>query len=448
MSKVYTVRCKELNGNGEGVVVFNNKKFAVPYVLPGEKCDIELVYKGTDKKAEQKARLVKVIEPSEARVPAACSFFGKCGACSLLHMTYEEELKFKQDKVAKLFGGFKVEQLPIIGSERPEHYRNKIYAAFDFVVSHGHSKIIAGMYNENSHEVTGTADCVLQKDIANAIIKTIIDVMRITGTKAYDEDTKTGTLRHCYIRVSEKTGKVMLVLVTGTQEFMAKKQFVETLTKKHHCISTIIHNVNTKKTSMVLGDRDTVLYGPGYIEDELSGVVFRISPHSFFQVNPVQTEKLYKTAIDFADPGLLDTAFDAYCGIGTIALIASQKCASVTGVEINENAIKDAVTNAKLAHADNVTFVVGDAGEFLKESNEKPDILFMDPPRSGSDETFLSAVCQASPKKIVYISCNPETQVRDVEYLAKNGYRVVKMQAVDMFSRTPEVENICLLRRE
>ncbi len=447
MGKTYTVRCKSLNEKGEGVATFNNSKFEVPYALPGEKCDIELVYKGNGSRAEAKAKLVNVIEPSKDRVEAGCPLYGKCGACNLLHMNYDAELKFKQEKVAALLNRFGGEQLPIITSEKPEHYRNKVYAAFDFVVSKGHSKIVAGMYDENSHEVTGTTDCLLQHATANSIIKTIIDIMRITGTRAYDEDTKTGVLRHCYIRVSQKTGKVMLVLVTGTPDLPCKKQFIDTLTKKHHCISTIIHNVNMKKTSMVLGDRDTIIYGPGFIEDELCGVTFRISPHSFYQVNPAQTEKLYRTAIDFAELKPLDNVIDAYCGIGTISLIASEKCGSVTGVELNKEAVRDAAKNAELNKADNVTFVAGDAGEFLKQCDEKTDVVFMDPPRSGSSETFLRAVCDSEASKIVYISCNPETQVRDIEFLTKNGYKLVKWQAVDMFSKTANVETVCLLSK-
>lgn len=447
MAKTYTVRCKELNENGEGIVIFNNKKFDVPGVLPGEKCDIELVYKKGETKAESKARLVKILESSPDREKVACPLFGKCGACSLLHVKYEDELKFKQKKVADLFKDINVQQLPIIGSEKPEHYRNKVYAAFDFVKDKGKTRIVAGMYNEGTHSVTGTADCLLQHSTANAIVKTIIDVMRVTGTKAYDEDTKTGTLRHCYIRVSEKTGKVMLVLVTGTPEFTTKKFFVDTLTKKHPCISTIIHNVNSKKTSMVLGDKDTVLYGPGFIEDKLCGVNFKISPHSFYQVNPKQTEKLYKTAIDFAGLKPLDNVLDAYCGIGTIALSAADKCARVTGVELNKDAVRDAAVNAALNQVESAVFIEGDAGEFMVECEEKPDVVFMDPPRSGSSEVFLKALIEAEPKKIVYVSCNPVTQVRDVRMLVKNGYKAVKMQAVDMFSRTPEVENIILLER-
>ncbi|MCQ2537112.1 MAG: 23S rRNA (uracil(1939)-C(5))-methyltransferase RlmD [Lachnospiraceae bacterium] len=447
MAKTYTVRCKELSDNGDGVVIFNNKKFDVPGVLPGEKCDIELVYRKGETKADSKARLVKVLEPSADRVNPGCRLFGKCGACSLLHMKYEDELEFKQEKVKKLFAGLGIQQLPIIGSDKPEHYRNKVYAAFDFVKERGKVKIVAGMYNEGTHSVTGTADCLLQNSMANSIIKTVIEAMRETGTRVYDEDTKTGTLRHCYIRVSKKTGKVMLVLVTGTPEFTAKKHFVDILTKKHPCISTIIHNVNTKKTSMVLGEKDTVIFGPGYIEDQLCGVNFRISPHSFYQVNPVQTEKLYKTAIEFAKLNQLDTVLDAYCGIGTIALSVADKCAKVIGVELNKDAVADAIKNAELNEAESVLFYEGDAGEYMKECEESPDVVFMDPPRSGSSKEFIDALIEAGPKKIVYISCNPVTQVRDVRMLVNGGYKAVKMQAVDMFSRTPEVENIVLLEK-
>ena len=446
MAKQYTVRCKELLPSGNGLVFFNNSKFEVAGVLPGEKCTIELVHK----KEGTGARLVEVIEPSKDRIGIKCPVYDRCGGCNLLHMSYESELEFKNDKIKKLYHDITVPQLPIIKSDNPEHYRNKVYASFSFE-KHGRGDIrqIAGMYEENTRKVVNCMDCSIQNSIANSIIKTILDLMRLTGTRSYDPDTRTGVLRHAYIRVAEKSGKVMLVLVTGVPEFKDKGRFVQTLTKKHPCIETIIHNINPGKTGMILSNKDNVIYGKGYITDELCGCTFKISPKSFYQVNPRQTEKLYGTAVDMAGLKPTDTVIDAYSGIGTISLIAAKKTGKVIGVEVNPDAVKDAIENAKINNITNVEFLRGDAGEYLEKESKrlKPDLIFMDPPRSGSDERFLSAVCKASPSRIVYISCNPETQVRDLKYLMDHGYTPELLQPVDMFSRTGHVETCVLLSR-
>ena len=445
MSKQYTVRCKGLDSEGAGLVTFNNSIFSVPYVLPGEKCDIELVYG----KNETGARLVRVIEPSKDRVEVTCNAYGKCGACNLLHMDYQAECRYKQELVADLFKETGAEQLPFIASDRPDNYRNKIYITFDYQKNaKGQVRYVAGLYQENTRRVVQTNGCLLEKKIAQKITATIIDLMRLTGTRAYDQETGTGTLRHAYFRVSEKTGSVMLVLVTGSKDFKASGRFVETLTKKHGCIETIIWNVNSKKTGMVLGDKDTVLYGKGFIEDELLGLKFRISPHSFYQVNPHQTEKLYRAALEMAEIGKNDEVVDAYCGTGTISLAAAGSAGHVTGVEVNHDAVRDAKEAARTNGIQNVDFVTEDAGKYLESAEKHIDVLIMDPPRSGSDETFLKAAAAAECDRIVYISCEPKTQKRDVEFLMKNGYKCVKMQAVDMFSHTPKVENICLLKRQ
>jgi 23S rRNA (uracil1939-C5)-methyltransferase len=446
MSKQYTVRCKELLPSGNGLVIFNNSKFEVAGVLPGEKCTIELVYK----KEGTGARLVEILEPSKDRVAVKCPVYDKCGGCNLQHMSYEAELKFKSDKVKKLYQDLNVTQLPIIKNENFEHYRNKIYASFSFEKrGRGEIRQIAGMYEENTRKVVNCSDCLIQNSVANSIIKTILDLMRLTGTRSYDPDTKTGVLRHAYIRVAEKTGKVMLVLVTGVPEFKDKSRFVQTLIKKHPCIETIVHNINPGKTGMILGNKENVIYGKGYIMDELCGCTFKISPKSFYQVNPRQTAKLYEAAVVLGDISSTDTVIDAYSGIGTISLIAAKKAGKVIGVEINPDAVRDAKENAEINSITNVEFLKGDAGEFLEKEAKtlNPDVIFMDPPRSGSDEKFLKAVCTAAPDRIVYISCNPETQVRDVKYLIENGYALKVIRPVDMFSRTGHVETVVLLTR-
>ncbi len=446
MAKQYTVRCKELLPSGNGLVTFNNSNFEVTGVLPGEKCTIELVYK----KEGTGAKLVEVLEPSKERIPVKCPVYDKCGGCNLQHMSYDSELRFKSEKVKKLYQDINVLQLPIIKSDNFEHYRNKIYASFSFEKrGRGDIRQIAGMFEENTRKVVNCSDCLIQNPVANSIIKTILDLMRLTGTRSYDPDTRTGVLRHAYIRVAQKTGKVMLVLVTGVPEFKDKSRFVQTLTKKHPCIETIIHNINPGKTGMILGNKDNVIFGKGYITDELCGCTFKISPKSFYQVNPKQTEKLYNAAVDLADIQPSDTVIDAYSGIGTISLIAAKKAGKVIGIEINKDAVKDARENAKINSATNVEFLEGDAGDYLEKEAKKvnPDVIFMDPPRSGSDEKFLNAVCTAAPERIVYISCNPETQVKDVKYLMQHGYSPKVLQPVDMFSRTGHVETVVQLSK-
>ncbi len=446
MAKQYTVRCKELLPSGDGLVIFNNSKFEVSGVLPGEKCTIELVYK----KEGTGARLVEILEPSKDRIAIRCPVYDRCGGCNLLHMDYDTEVAFKEEKVRKLYQDLNAAQLPIIRNEAPEHYRNKIYATFSFEKrGRGDIRQIAGMFEENTRRVVNCTDCLIQNSIANAIIKTILDLMRLTGTRSYDPDTKTGVLRHAYIRVAQKTGKVMLVLVTGCPEFKDKTRFVQTLTKKHPCIETIIHNVNPGKTGMILGNKDNVIFGKGYITDELCGCTFKISPRSFYQVNPKQTEKLYTEAINLAEIKPTDVVIDAYSGIGTISLVAARKAGRVVGIEVNPDAVRDAKENAKINDITNVEFLLGDAGDYLEKEGEKvnPDVIFMDPPRSGSDEKFLSAVCKTAPSRIVYISCNPETQVRDIKYLEQHGYKAETIRPVDMFSRTGHVETVALMSK-
>lgn len=454
MSKKYRVGCKELDENGRGKVRFNNRDFAVPNLLPGEKGEIELVFSAK----ETKARLVSLDEKerSKDRVNPPCKVYEKCGGCQLMHMSYEAQLKWKQKLVEDLFPeetkAGKV--LPMIKMKNPLRYRHKVFATF----SRGErGRIIAGIYEEDSHRVVSTSDCLIQNEKANAIITAIVDLMKGTKTLPYDEDRQTGILRHAYIRIAENTNQIMVVLVTGNREFWEANRFAKELMKKFPEIKTVVHNFNNKKTSAVLGKKEWVISGPGYIEDTLCGLTFRISPQSFYQVNPVQTEILYRIAVEFAAIGKEDIVLDTYCGIGTISLVASGRAKQVIGVELNPQAVYDAKINAKQNHCDNVSFIHKDASEYMKQlaqdvkekkSTAVPDVVFMDPPRSGSTDDFLNALAALTPKKIVYISCNPQTQKRDIDVLKRKGYQIVRIQAVDCFCHTAHVESVVLMARE
>lgn len=376
-----------------------------------------------------------------------CSVSKKCGSCQYQGVPYKEQLVAKQKRMKKLLGKF-ANVKPIIGMDDPFYYRNKVHAVFD---RDKKGNIICGTYEAKTHKVVPIEECMIEDKISQEIIRTIRDMLKSFRIKTYDEDTGYGLLRHVLVRRGFSTDEIMVVLVIGSPIFPSKNNFVKALRKKYPQITTVVLNVNAKKTSMVLGERDIVIYGKGYIRDTLCGCTFRISPQSFYQVNPVQTEILYKTAIEYAGLGRKETVIDAYCGIGTIGLVAAKRAKNVIGVELNPDAVRDARINAKENKITNARFYQGDAGEFMEnmaENGEHADVVFMDPPRTGSDKKFMSSVIKLNPSRIVYISCGPETLARDLEYLTKHGYDVRKIQPVDMFSFTDHCENICLLTKK
>ena len=386
-------------------------------------------------------------EEVQKKTKSRCPYSKKCGGCQFVDIPYEKQLKKKQQNLQEILGEFgKLE--PIIGMENPDHYRNKVHAVFGLDQKH---RPIAGVYEERTHRVVDVESCFLENQKSTAIIRTIKNLLRSFKIKTYDEDSGYGLLRHVLIRTGFKTGQIMVVLVLGSPILPSKNNFVKALLKEHPEITTIVVNVNNRNTSMVLGDKEQVIYGKGYIEDVLCEKVFKISPKSFYQVNPVQTEKLYNTAIEYAGLTGKETILDAYCGIGTIGMIASDKAKRVIGVELNSDAVKDARTNAKINSIENIELYNKDAGEFmvqLAEQGEKIDVVFMDPPRAGSDEAFLSSVVKCNPERIVYVSCNPETLARDLKYLVKNGYSVKKMRGTDMFSHCSHCEVCVALERK
>ena len=373
-----------------------------------------------------------------------CPLYKKCGGCQLQNLSYAEQLKFKQRKVEKLLGEFAHVE-PIIGMAEPYHYRNKVQAAF---ATARNGKIISGVYQSGTHSIVCVDSCLTEDRKADEIIVSIRNMLKSFRIQPYDEQSGGGTLRHVLVKRGFKTNQIMVVLVTSGPIFPAKNNFVKALRKEHPDITTIVHNINPYQTSLVLGERENVLYGTGKIEDELCGLTFRISPRSFYQINPVQTEVLYNTAMEYADMSGREKVIDAYCGIGTIGLVASKRAGEVIGVELNRDAVHDAISNAKRNGIKNVRFFCDDAGEFMlgmAQDGEKADIVFMDPPRAGSDECFLSSLVTLAPKKVVYISCNPETQQRDLRFLTKRGYKVGKIQPVDMFPHTNHIETVVLI---
>ena len=376
-----------------------------------------------------------------------CPVFKKCGGCQYLNLTYEEQLEKKKKELQRLLKGI----CPIhevIGMENPWHYRNKVHAVF----SHDRKgNPISGVYQENSHIVLPVESCLIEDEKADEIIGTIRGMLKSFKIRTYDEDTGYGLLRHVLVKRGFATGEIMVVLVTASPVFPSRNNFVKVLRQKHPEITTVIQNINGRDTSMVLGDREQVLYGKGYIEDVLCGCRFRISARSFYQVNPVQTEVLYSKAMEYAGLTGKETVVDAYCGIGTIGIVASRKAKQVIGVELNPDAVRDAVRNARANKIDNIRFYQGDAGDFLQKmaaNGEKADVVFMDPPRSGSTERFMAAAAAMGPKRIVYVSCGPDTLARDLKYLRKKGYRVEKGVGVDLFPWTGHVETVALLTRK
>ena len=379
--------------------------------------------------------------------PDACPLAKKCGGCQLQNMTYDRQLRWKQARCEILLKKFgKVEK--IIGMENPYHYRNKVQAAFGRTKS---GKIISGVYQSGTHRIVSVDSCMTEDETADKIIVDIREMLPKFKIWTYDEDRGTGFLRHVLVKRGFSSGEVMVVLVGASGYFPMKKKFTAALLEKHPEITTVVLNINPKDTNLVLGDKEEVLYGNGYIEDTLCGCVFRISPKSFYQINPVQTEKLYGKAMELAQLDKNTSVLDAYCGIGTIGLVAAKTAGKVIGVELNRDAVKDAISNCKRNGMENARFYCADAGDFMQElaeNGEKFDVVFMDPPRSGSSKKFIDSLVASAPERVVYISCNPETLARDLNMLTHKGYKVKKICPVDMFPHTNHIECVVLLTRK
>ncbi|WP_081795349.1 23S rRNA (uracil(1939)-C(5))-methyltransferase RlmD [Butyrivibrio sp. MC2021] len=409
----------------------------------------DTVKKNASKKETPKKETPKKETPKKEtarKEPSRCPVFKKCGACQMINIPYKKQLQIKHERVQELLEPYcKVESF--MGMKTPEHYRCKVHAVFT------HDKKgnpVSGIYSEGSHDVVPVDNCLLEDQKADAIIASIRGMLKSFKIKTYDEDNGFGLLRHVLIRIGRNTGEIMVVLVTVSPIFPSKNNFVKALRKEHPEITTIVLNINDKQTSMVLGDKEKPLYGPGFIYDTCCGMKFKISPKSFYQVNPVQQEVLYNTAIEMAQLTGKETALDCYSGVGTIGIIASPHVKEVISVELNKDAVKDAKINAKINDVNNITFYENDATKFMQQmaaSGDKVDLVFMDPPRAGSTPEFIQSLEVLGPKKVVYISCSPDSLARDLELLKKSGFRAEKAVPVDMFPFTRSVETVVLLTK-
>ena len=386
-------------------------------------------------------------EPKPEKKKSRCPVSYKCGACQMIDVEYNKQLKIKHDRVQELLSDYCTVE-SFIGMEKPENYRCKVHAVFT------HDKKgnpLSGIYKEGTHEVVPVEECLLEDKKADAIIATIRGMLKSFKIKTFDEDNGYGLIRHVLIRVGHNSGEIMVVLVLTSPILPSKNNFVKALRDKHPEITTIVINVNDKQTSMILGDKEKAIYGPGYITDTMCGMKFKISPKSFYQVNPVQTELLYNKAIELAHLTGKEKVLDCYCGVGTIGIIASRHAGEVIGVELNQDAVKDAIINAKMNEVKNITFYQNDASKFMlqmADAGEKVDVVFMDPPRSGSTPVFLQAMFRLSPSRVVYISCSPDSLANDLKLITTHGYKVDKAIPVDMFPFTRSVETCVLLSHQ
>ena len=448
-------------GKNQGIPKRENKRpesRAVKGVKPEQKQRSEQKQRTEQKqRSEQKQKAAKFGKPvlkqqsgqnvekgKKNAKKSMCPVMRQCGGCQMLDMPYAEQLKTKRKRLETLLKGI-CPVKDMIGMEDPFYYRNKVHAVFD---RDRRGNIISGIYQENTHNVVPVEKCMIEDQKADEIIGTIRGMLKSFKIRTFDEDTGYGLLRHVLIRRGFESGEIMVVLVTASPVFPSKNNFVKALREKHPEITTIVQNINGRGTSMVLGEKEHVLYGKGYIVDTLCGCSFRISSRSFYQVNPVQTEKLYTKALELAGLTGKETVVDAYCGIGTIGIIASKKAGNVIGVELNQDAVRDAINNAKMNQISNIRFFCNDAGRFLvnmAEAGEKADVVIMDPPRSGSTEEFMDSIAKMGAKKVVYVSCNPETLARDLAYMKKLGYKAKEAVGFDMFPATEHVETVVLL---
>ena len=376
---------------------------------------------------------------------APCPYAKKCGACNMQNLPYEDQLRIKQSGIIRLLGRYsRVER--IIGMKDPTHYRNKVQAAF----RQKSGKVVSGVYQAGSHHIIEVEDCMLEDPCAAPILATIRKLAASMKIKPYDMVTGQGYLRHVLIRRGFQSGEIMVVIVTTPGEFRNEAAFVNELCRRHPEITTVVHNINPTDTPLFLGGESHTLYGDGVITDRLCGLTFRISPRSFYQVNPTQTEILYKKARDLAALTGRERVIDAYCGTGTIGLVLASGAREVIGVEVNRDAVADAKVNAAENGIKNAVFYAADAGEFMTEMarrHERADVVMLDPPRAGCSQKFLNSLLTLAPHRMVYISCNPETLARDLHILTRGGYEVRKIQPVDMFPFTSHVETVVCLKK-
>ena len=443
----FVITIEDVGVNGEGIGKVEGYTLFVKDAIIGDTVEAVIT---KPKKNYAYAKMVKLLKPSKQRVPAKCPVARQCGGCQIQELSYESQLEFKAKKVRgnlERIGGFAPEFLdtimePICGMDEPFYYRNK--AQFP-IGTDKEGKIVTGFYARRTHQIIPNTECALGVDVNQKILNIIVDFMNQNHVTAYNEETRRGLVRHVLIRYGFKTKEIMVCLVINGDKIPHSEKLVDKLTKIEG-MTSITYSVNCENTNVIMGKEIGVLWGQAYITDYIGDVKYQISPLSFYQVNPVQTEKLYGLALEYAGLKGEETVWDLYCGIGTISLFLAQKAKKVYGVEIVPQAIVDAKNNAKINHLENVEFFVGKAEEVLPEQYEKSqvyaDVIVVDPPRKGCEESLLDTMVKMQPKRIVYVSCDSATLARDLKYLCEKGYELQKVRPVDQFPMTVHVEVI------
>lgn len=441
----YIVTIIDYGCEGGGIAKINNFTVFIPGAMKEEKVKIVIVKVNT---SHAFGKVLEIITPSKARQDTDCTTYQRCGGCNLRHMKYKETLELKKNMVQNLVDKSLKTKLIVkdtIGMEKPYHYRNKAQYPVGYNKS---GEMVTGVYAKRSHEIIEINACSIQMPISEQIAKFILQWIKENGISAYNEKTGNGQLRHIIVKIGLHTGEVMCILVTNEKDLPNETKLVEALKQKFPEIKTIVKNINNKNTNVILGNKNYILYGNGYIQDKLGEFVFTISPLSFYQINPVQTEILYNLAIQKADLQKEDIVLDLYCGIGTIGIFASPHVKQVYGIEVVEQAIGDAKENAKINKIQNIQFYCGDVEKMLEKVIQKekmaPNVVFVDPPRKGLDEVTIRNIRKRKPERLIYISCNPATLMRDLKQLEEE-YDIRELQPVDMFPFTSHVETIAVL---
>lgn len=449
----YIVDVIDQGYEGEGIAKIGTYTIFIPNAIKGETCKV-LIVKVTA--SHGFAKLLKVIQSSKYRTETDCITYKRCGGCNLRHMKYEATLNLKRNTVQNLVNKMsenKIEVKQTIGMNVPYNYRNKAQYPIGYDKQ---GNVITGIFAKRTHEIIPIQGCKIQHPVSELIAKLTVNFLNEKHISAYNEKTGKGLFRHIVIKIGKATKEVMCILVLNEENFPQEKELVKYLLNNfsnsivsEYEIRTIVKNINSKNTNVILGDKNINLYGNGYIYDKLGEYTFKISPMSFYQTNPIQTEVLYNKAIEIANLKSTDIIFDLYCGIGTIGIFASKLVKQVYGIEIVEQAVQDAKENAKMNQIENIEFICGDVEQafekLLVERKIQPDVIFIDPPRRGLDETTIKNILKVSPQKVIYISCNPATMARDLKLL-ENKYEINEIQPVDMFPFSSHVECVALLK--
>lgn len=444
-NKEYEIKIEDTSSEGSGVGRIDGYTVFVDGAISGDYVRVLII---KVKSSYAVGKLTEIIQPSSMRCQPECDYFDKCGGCQLMCMDYGAQLEYKRKIVEnnlKRIGGFEnISVEPTVGMDMPYRYRNKAV----FPVGADKSGNVCGFYAQRSHRIVPMDDCMISGEYNKSIIQAVMLYMSECNVSAYDEESGKGLVRRIFTRRGHISGEIMVVISANADSLPKYDVLVEKLIASCGEIASIILNVNKKRTNLVLGDKNITLYGKDKICDTLLGIEYEISPHSFYQINPTQTEKLYSKAIELANLSGAENVMDIYCGIGTISLSCAKNAKSVTGIEIVEQAIIDAKKNAVRNNIENAEFYAGSAEDIVPKMIDeglRPDVVMIDPPRKGSDEKTLDAIIKASPKRIVYVSCNSATLARDAKYLAEHGYAIRQATPVDMFPHTVHVETVVLL---